>query len=48
MLIEEIHRAAKEGDKNEVARLVDEEGVHVNSKDLSECVCALVAHLAAV
>ena len=48
MWTEEIHRAAKEGEKNKVARLVDEEGVEVNSKDRVSVCCALVAHLGAV
>ena len=43
MFSEELHEAAKEGDVDVVVRLVDEEGVDVNSKDE---VCVLVfAHL---
>ena len=40
---EELLKAARRGDKNEVARLVDEEGVEVNSKDsVSVCVLCLL------
>ena len=35
-----LHDAAERGDKNEMERLVDEEGVEVDSKDwVSVCVC---------
>ena len=40
--------AAKDGDVDEVARMV-EGGVEVDSADgVSECLCALLAHLGAV
>ena len=46
-LTNKLHDVADRGDVEEVKRLVDEEGVEVDSKD-SVSVCALLAHLAVV
>ena len=49
MLNNPLHKAAKRGDVDEVERLVDEEGVEVESKDeVRVCLCVLLAHLGAV
>ena len=43
MSAEELYEAVFDGDKDEVERLVDEEGVDVNSKDrVSVCVLCLL------
>ena len=42
-----LHEAAERGDKNEAERLLDEEGVEVDSKN-GVCFCTLLAHLGAV
>ena len=49
MSTEQLARYAKKGDVDVVERLVDEEGVEVDSNDkVSVCLCALLAHLGAV
>ena len=43
MSTKELHEAAQRGNRNEVARLVDEEGVEVDSEDrVSVCVLWLL------
>ena len=42
MWIEELCRATRRGDRDEVARLVDEEGVKVDSILVSVCVLCLL------